>query len=91
MLCSAKAMVRVVGAQPTGFWGMCCRFMVGAVVGGRNGSVVVGVVAGEGFSYAMVEVVAGEGFDLAELPVFAPADGECRECIVARRASLALY
>jgi hypothetical protein len=35
-------------------------------------------------------VVAGEGFDPAEIPVFAPADGECRGCIVARRASLAL-
>jgi hypothetical protein len=54
------------------------------VVGGRNGSEVVGVVAGEGFGYVVVEVVAGEGFDPTELPVFAPDDGECRGCIVAR-------
>jgi hypothetical protein len=42
LLCSAKAMVRVVGAQPTGFWGLWCRFVAGAVVGGRNGCAVVG-------------------------------------------------
>jgi hypothetical protein len=70
---------------------MWCRFVVGAVVGERNGCAVAGVVAGEGFGYVVVEVVAGEGFDLAELPVFAPDDGEYRGCIVARRASLALY
>jgi hypothetical protein len=28
-------------------------------------------------------VVTGEGFGLVELPVFAPADGERRGCIVA--------
>jgi hypothetical protein len=70
-------MVRVVGAQPMGFWGLWCRFMAGAVVGGRNGCVVV-------------EVLTDEGFDPAELPVFAPDDGERRGCIVAQRASLAL-
>jgi hypothetical protein len=67
-----------------GLLGFVVLIFGGTVVGGRNGSVGVGVVAGEGFGYAMVEVVTGEGFDLAELPVFAPADEECRECIVAR-------
>jgi hypothetical protein len=78
LLCSAKVMVRVIGAQPTGFWSLWCQFVEGAVVGGRNGCAVVGVVAGEGFGYM-------------ELPVFAPIDGEHRGCIVARRVSLALY
>jgi hypothetical protein len=71
--------------------------VVRAVVGGRNGCVMVGVVAAEGFGYAVlevvasegfgyavVEVVAGDGFDPAELPVFALADRECRGCIVAQ-------
>jgi hypothetical protein len=50
-------MVRDVGVQPTGFWGLWCQFAVGAVVGGRNGCVVevVGVV-GEGFVYAFMVV-----------------------------------
>jgi hypothetical protein len=87
LLCSAKFMVRVVGAPPTGFWGLWCRFVAGVVVGGRNGCAVVGVVAGEGFGYV---VVAGEGFDPTELAVLAPDDGECRGCIVAWRASIAL-
>jgi hypothetical protein len=89
LLCSAKAMVRVVGAQPMGFWGLWCRFMAGVVVGGRNGCAMVRVT-GEGFGYAVVEVVVGEGFDPMELSVFAPDDGEHRGCIVARRALLAL-
>jgi hypothetical protein len=62
-------MVRVVRAQPIGFWGLWCRFVLEVVVGGRNSYAVVGVVAGEGFGYAVVEVVAGEGFDPTELPV----------------------
>jgi hypothetical protein len=77
-------MVRVVGAQPTVFWGLWCQFVAGVVVGGSNGCVVVGVVAGEGFGYAVVEVVAREGFDPTELPVFAPDDRERRGCIVVR-------
>jgi hypothetical protein len=76
LLCSAKAMMRVIGSQPTCFWGMWCQFVVGAVVGGRNDCAVVGVVVGEGFGYAVVEVVADERFHPAELPVFAPDDGE---------------
>jgi hypothetical protein len=84
LLCSAKAMVRVVGAQPIGFWVLWCRFLMRVVVGGRNGCAVVGVVASEGFGYAVVEVVAGEGFDSAKLPVFAPDDRECCGCIVAQ-------
>jgi hypothetical protein len=95
LLYSAKAIVRVIGAQPTGFWGLWCRFVAGAVVGERIGCAVMGVVAGErfgyavvvvgeGFGYAVVEVVAGEGFDPAELPIFAPPDGEHQGCIVAR-------
>jgi hypothetical protein len=43
-----------------GFWGLWCRFVAGAVVGGRNGYAVVGVMAGEGFGYEVVEVVASE-------------------------------
>jgi hypothetical protein len=70
LLCSAKVMVRVVGAQPTDFWGMWCRFVAGVVVGRRNSCAVVGMVAGEGFGYAVVEVVAGEGFDPTKLPIF---------------------
>jgi hypothetical protein len=70
-------MVQIVGDQPTGFWGLWCRFVARAVIGGRNGC-------------AVVEVVAGEGFDPAELPIFALADGERRGCIVAWQASLAL-
>jgi hypothetical protein len=58
--------------------------VAGAVVGGRNGCVVVGVEAGEGFGYAVVEVVAGDGFDPTELPVFTPDDGKRRGCIVAQ-------
>jgi hypothetical protein len=91
LLCSIEAMVRVVGAQSTGSWGMWCRFVVGVVVGGRIGCVVVGVEAGEGFGYAVAEVVASEGFDPTELLVFAPDDGERRGCIVARRALLAVF
>jgi hypothetical protein len=96
LLYSAEALVRVVGVQPMGFWGLWCQFVTGAVVLGRNGCAVVGVVAGEGFScavdevvdgegfgYVVMEVVVGEGFDPAELPVFAPTDGECRGCILA--------
>jgi hypothetical protein len=45
---------------------------------------------GEGFGYAVAEVVASEGFDPMELPMFAPDDGEHRECIVARQALLDL-
>jgi hypothetical protein len=83
LLCSAKAMLRGVGAQPMGFWGLWCQFVVGVVVDGRNGCAVVEVVAGEGFGY-VVELVVGEGFDPMELPVFAPADGDHRGCIVAQ-------
>jgi hypothetical protein len=83
-------MLRVVGAQPTGFWGLWCRFVAGVVVGGRNGCVLVVVVANEGFGYAVVEVVDGEGFDSMELSVFAPEHEEHRGCIVARRALLTL-
>jgi hypothetical protein len=96
LLYSAEALVRVVGVQPMGFWGLWCRFVTGVVVLGRNGCAVVGVVAsegfsyevdevvaGEGFGYAVVEVVAGEGFDPAELPIFAPANEERRGCILA--------
>jgi hypothetical protein len=71
-------MVRDVGVQPTGFWGLWCQFAVGAVVGGRNGCVVevVGVV-GEGFVYAfMVVGVVGEGSDRVEPRAYAPADEE---------------
>jgi hypothetical protein len=77
-------MVRVVGAQPMGFWGLLCRFVARVVVGGRNGCAVVEVVASEGFGYVVVEVVAGECFDPMELPVFTPDDGERRGCIVAQ-------
>jgi hypothetical protein len=85
------------------FGGLWCQFVAGVVVGVRNSCAVVRVVSSEGFRYAEVEVVssegfgyavmevmAGEGFDPAEILVFAPADGECRGCIVARRASLDL-
>jgi hypothetical protein len=34
--------VRVVGAQPTGSWGLWCQFVAGVVVGGGNDYVVVG-------------------------------------------------
>jgi hypothetical protein len=71
-----------------GFWGPRCQFAVGVVVGGRNGCVVE--MVDEEFEYAAA-VVVGEGFDRAELRTFAPADGECRECIASLRASLGLY
>jgi hypothetical protein len=57
LLYSAKAVVRVVGAQQMGFSSLWCLFVVGAVVGGRNGCALVRVVGGEGFGYA---VVAGQ-------------------------------
>jgi hypothetical protein len=63
LLCNVKAMVRVVGVQPTGFWVLWCRFAAEVVVGGRDGSVVeVAKVDGVGFGYVLVEVVVGDGF-----------------------------
>jgi hypothetical protein len=84
--CNAKAMVRVVGVQPMGFWVLWCRFAAEVVVGGRDGSVVeVAEVDGVGFGYVLVEVVVGDGFGRSGgLCAFAPVDGECRGCIVAR-------
>jgi hypothetical protein len=75
LLCNAKAMPRVAGVRPAGFWGLWCRLAAGVMVIGRNGY-VVGVGDDEGFGYAVVMVVV-EGFGYAvELYALVLADGE---------------
>jgi hypothetical protein len=69
LLCNAKAMVRVIGVQPSGLLGSAVPICGGVVVGGRDGCAeeVAGVLGG-GFDYGcdrgelLVSALAGEGY-----------------------------
>jgi hypothetical protein len=85
-------MVRVVDAQPVGFWDLFCPSAVEVVAGKGDYAVEVVDMVSEGFdcavAMAVAEVVA-EGFDcIVELCTL--ASGGCPGCIVSLRASLAL-
>jgi hypothetical protein len=97
LLYNARAMARVVGVWPAGFWYLWFRLAVGVVVVGRNDYVVevVGVLDDEGFGYVGVMVVVGVvvygGFGQAELPSSVLTNKEYRVCIASLEASLAPY